>query len=313
MPDLILVADIGGTNTRLALARAGAVLPDTLRRHANADFDGPGALIAAYLSGQERPPLAGVCAAVAGAVTDGVAFMTNLDWQLSEEALSTACGGVRAVLMNDLQAQGHALDHLEPARLRPVIAGQGAAGAPRLVIGVGTGFNAAVVHDTGAGRIVTASEAGHATLPAFDAQAAALAAHIAATGRPPEIEEALSGRGLSALDAFLGHGGRPAPQITEAGDAGAAGTLALFARLLGAVTGDLALIHLPWGGIYLAGGVARRMAPHLIPGGFATAFRAKGRLTPLMERFPISLIDDDFAALAGCALNPTGKPPPNTQ
>ena len=300
MPDPVLVADIGATNTRLGLAQAGAVVPATVQRRVNAEFAGPEALMADYLAGQGGPRLGGVCAAVAGAVTDGAALMSNLDWQVSEAGLSAACGGVRAVLMNDLQAQGHALDRLDGAGLRPVIAGPTAAG-PRLVIGVGTGFNAAVVHDTAAGRLVTASEAGHATLPALDAQIAALAAHLTARGLPPAIEEALSGRGLSAIDGFLGHGGRGAAQITADPDAAALATLALFSRLLGAVAGDLALIQLPWGGIYLAGGVARRVAPQLTADTFAAAFRAKGRLSPLMARFGVWLVTDDYAALAGCA------------
>ena len=300
-PLLTLVADIGGTNSRLALARGGEVLPDTVVRRENARFDGPEALIEDFLAGVNQPRLGVVCAAVAGAVTDGAAFMTNLDWKISEAGLSAACGGVPAVLMNDLTAQGHALDVLGAEAVVPLIAGEAQAGAPRLVIGVGTGFNATVVHRSPAGRLVTVAEAGHATLPATDDQVAALAAHIAAAGRPREVEEALSGRGLSAIDAFLGHGGRPAAQITSARKPNARETRALFARLLGAVAGDLALIHLPWGGVYLTGGVARHMAPHLLPDGFAAAFTAKGRLSPLMERIPVRIIRDDFAALVGCA------------
>ena len=298
----ILVADIGGTNSRLALAQGGAVLPGTVRRHENAGFDGPGDLITDYLAGQGAGPLGGVCAAVAGAVTDGAAFMTNLHWQISEDGLARACGVVRAVLLNDLQAQGHALDALGSAGLRPVLAGEAGPG-PRMVIGVGTGFNAAVVHDGPGGRLVTASEAGHATLPALDGQVAALAAHLVAAGLPPEVEEALSGRGLSRIDRFLGQGGRTTREVIDAaeGESGAAAALALFVRVLGGVAGDLALVHLPWGGVYLVGGMARAVAHRLEPDGFADAFRAKGRLSHLMRRFPVSLIEDDFAALAGCA------------
>ena len=298
----ILVADVGGTNSRLALASGGAVLADTMLRQPNSRFDGPAALIADYLAGQGAPRLGGVCAAVAGAVTDGTAFMTNLDWKISEDGLARACGGARALLLNDLQAQAHALDSLPPGGLRTVVAGAPGPG-PRMVIGMGTGFNAAVVHDGPAGRLVTASEAGHATLPALDPQVAALAAHLVARGLPPEIEEALSGRGLSQIDGFLGHGARTAREVIAAAEreAGAAAALGLFVRLLGGVAGDLALVHLPWGGVYLAGGMARAVAHRLGPDGFAEAFRTKGRLSPLMDRFAVRLIEDDFAALTGCA------------
>ncbi len=298
----ILVADIGGTNSRLALAREAEVLPDTVVRLENAGFAGPEALIGDYLARLGGPQLGGVCAAVAGAVTEGAAFMTNLDWKISEAGLSKACGGVPALLLNDLQAQGHALDALPAGGLREVVAGEAGLG-PRMVIGVGTGFNAAVVHDGPGVRLVTASEAGHATLPALDGQVAKLAADLVARGLPPEIEETLSGRGLAQIDRFLGHGGRTARAVIDCApdDPGAAAALALFVRLLGGVAGDLALVHLPWGGVYLAGGMARAVAHRLGPDEFAAAFCAKGRLSHLLKRIPVWLIEDDFAALTGCA------------
>ena len=76
----------------------------------------------------------------------------------------------------------------------------------------------------------------------------------------------------------------------------------LFARLLGAECGNLALIHLPFGGVFLCGGVARAFQSHLIPMGFAEAFRDKGRFAGFMQSFQVSVIEDDFAALTGCAV-----------
>jgi glucokinase len=76
----------------------------------------------------------------------------------------------------------------------------------------------------------------------------------------------------------------------------------LFTRLLGAETGNLALIHLPFGGIYLVGGVARAFTAHLGPMGFAEAFRDKGRFAGFMEGFSVSILEDDYAPLTGCAV-----------
>lgn len=75
----------------------------------------------------------------------------------------------------------------------------------------------------------------------------------------------------------------------------------LFSGLLGAVTGDLALVHLPTGGIWLTGGMARAVAPHLDAAAFAAGFRGKGRFAPFMDRFSVRMIRDDYAALTGCA------------
>ena len=70
---------------------------------------------------------------------------------------------------------------------------------------------------------------------------------------------------------------------------------------MGTVMGDLALIHLPFGGIYLIGGMARAITPWLGPLGFAEAFRGKGRFTDFMGQFGVAVVQDDYAALTGCA------------
>lgn len=306
---LALLADIGGTNTRLALARGADLLPDSIRRYANAGFRDLEAVLHAYLAELGSPDLGGACAALAGPVQSGAGRLTNLDWEITEPGLSTAIGGAPARLLNDLQAQGHALDRIAPGALRPVIAAAPRPGAPRLVIGVGTGFNAAAVHDTRGRRLVTASECGHITLPAPTEADRRLAAHLARMQGFASVEEALSGRGLGAIDGWLaeedgGPAARDAPAVMaalEAGEPRAEAAGSAFVRLLGAVAGDLALVHLPFGGVFLIGGMARAMAPHLGRFGFAEAFRAKGRLAPLMAGFPVAVIEDDYAALAGCA------------
>jgi len=75
----------------------------------------------------------------------------------------------------------------------------------------------------------------------------------------------------------------------------------VFIRILGTFVGNQALIQLPFGGIYLIGGVARAMAPHLSDFGFEAAFCDKGRFGDFMQSFPVRVIEDDYAALIGCA------------
>ncbi len=307
--DPVLVADIGGTNTRLALADGGVLRADSLRRFRNAGFRDLAAVLEAYLAEMGSPELAAACAALAGPVQDGTGRMTNLDWTITAGDLSAAIGGAPAALLNDLQAQGHALGLLDPVNLREICPGSPRPGAPQLVIGIGTGFNAAVVHRTSAGRLVTASECGHVTLPAAGEPEMRLARHLARTTGFAEVEEALSGRGLENIDAWhaLGEGkpgGRSTREIMAALDAGegrAEATGESFIRLLGAVAGDLALIHLPFGGICLIGGMARALTPWFDRFGFLETFRSKGRFAPLMVEFPVSVIEDDYAALIGCS------------
>ena len=163
---LNLVADIGGTNTRVAQADGGALRAGSIRRFRNAEFNGLEPILHRYLAEAGVVDCDGACVAVAGPVRDGVAQMTNLDWVIDGEALARATRAERVAILNDLQAQGHALGHIAAGNLLPVIAGPlASADAARLVIGVGTGFNAAPVHETPWGRVVAASECGHVNMP----------------------------------------------------------------------------------------------------------------------------------------------------
>jgi len=249
--------------------------------------------------------------AVAGPVRDGKGTLTNLAWEIDEPTVARATGAARAAVLNDLQAQGHALGHLSAGALTTVLPGRAAPqAATRLVIGVGTGFNIAPVHDVPGGRLVAPAEAGHVTLPVRSEADLRLSAHLAREHGFADVEEVLSGRGLGHLYAWLGQqAGDPRPATAadvmaalKAGtDPRAEAAARLFVRFLGTVAGDLALTFLPFGGIYLIGGVSRALAPWMAPFGFAEAFRDKGRFGPLIEDFSVSVIEDDYAALIGLA------------
>ncbi|HEY0274497.1 MAG TPA: glucokinase [Paenirhodobacter sp.] len=309
-----LLADIGGTNTRVAIAEEGAVLPQSIRRYPNADYPALEPILRDYLARAEITHLEGACVAAAGPVRDGIATMTNLNWVFGETALAQVLHADRVAVLNDLQAQGYALGHLAPDALREVLPGAPArAGASQLVIGVGTGFNAAPVHDAPGGRVVAPSECGQITLPAITDEEIRLRRFIEKTHGFASVEDVLSGRGVALIHAFVrAESGQDAnPPLTTAevmtafaaGDPLAIRTAQIFVRLLGTVAGDLALVHLPFGGIHLIGGVARAFAPRLGAFGFTEAFRAKGRFSDFMTAFPVRVIEDDYAALTGCAIH----------
>ncbi|WP_284163082.1 glucokinase [Frigidibacter sp. SD6-1] len=303
----LVLADIGGTNTRVALARGGRVARDTIRRYANATSVDLPAILRDYLGALGSPACAGACIAVAGPVQDGVAEMTNLAWRITREDVAGATGARTVAILNDLQAQGHALDRLSGESLRTIIAGPPAQrDGARLVIGVGTGFNAAPVHRTGGALLVAAAESGHATLPLRTEEDLRLARHVEKAHGFAGVEDVLSGRGLERLYSFHAAGtdlsaAEIMERIGKPGEGAANATCRHFVTLLGRVASDLALDHLPFGGIYLVGGVARAFAPHLADQGFADAFRDKGRFSDFMGEFAVHVVEDDYAALEGCA------------
>ncbi len=309
-----LVADVGGTNTRVALAEGRALVAGSVRKFLNAEFESLESLLARF-DADVGLACDAAAAAIAGPVHDGRGTLTNLDWTVGRDTLSHATGAQTVSVLNDLQAQAHALQAIPRRHLAPVVTVESAETASRrLVIGIGTGFNSALAIPNGPTIIVTPSESGHALLPACSSEDLELAEFVAAPAGPASVEDALSGRGIGNIHAWhasrLGGGGtRPAPDVIEAiesGDELAGRTLRTFARIMGHVCADLALVHLPFGGVYLAGGVARAVAPRLRDSGFVESFRNRGRLSAFMERFPVHVVRDDFAALSGLAAHLDG-------
>ncbi|MCY3880364.1 MAG: glucokinase [Rhodobacteraceae bacterium] len=283
-----LVVDVGGTNTRLALAKDG-ILPGSAQKFDNRDFSGLEAVIEVFLAGSGCLRPASTCIAVAGPVSNGRGRLTNLDWIIDAASLKSILQDAEIVVTNDLLAVGQALHLLRPHEVRDMVTGgERHRSATRLVINAGTGFNAAAVHMRAGRPFVTPSECGHAKLAPFIAECAFIDS-LRAQLDFVSIEDVLSGRGARAAKEWFGD---------EAPDSG---YLRLMAETFGTVAGDLALIHLPFGGIYLTGGVARALAPDLLAHGFYEAFTAKGRFSEFMRRFPISLITEDLVALKGCA------------
>ena len=300
---LSLVADVGGTNTRVALAEGARLRTDSVRKFRNADHPSLEDVLSVYVA-DEGVDCAAAAVAVAGPVRDGKGQLTNLDWSIDKTMLARVTRAERLAVLNDLQAQAHALGHIAPENLRPILAGpEPVAAATRLVVGVGTGFNAAVALETPAGRVVPPCECGHVTMPVRTAEALGLAEFVDDRHGFASVEDVLSGRGLENIYAWRAGRSRDTAAILAAVDDEPAATEAVewFVRLLGAVAGDLALIHLPFGGLYLIGGMSRAMTPYFDRFGFAESFRDKGRFSDFLGQFPVSLVEDDFAALSGLA------------
>jgi glucokinase len=318
---LAILADIGGTNTRVALADGVVVRPDSIRKFANAEFNGIDAVLSRYMVQSGLAGIGQACVAGAGPVQDGAVVMTNLfdehkqPWIIDAARVQRATHAGKVAILNDLQAQGQALGHIAQENLLSVIDGPSVTGGSMLVVGLGTGVNAAPVHNTPWGRVVPPSECGHVNMPVRNDEDLALMRFIESLLRRENIdphagvEEVLAGRGLANLHAFAAQQAGRDETLTSAqvltalaaGDATAQHAARLYTRILGQMLADLALIHLPYGGIYLIGGMARAMTPHFATFGLTNAFREPRRVDLLVNEFSVTVVEDDFAALTGCA------------
>ncbi|MEM1232613.1 MAG: ROK family protein [Pseudomonadota bacterium] len=311
-PDtMTLVADIGGTNTRVALADGRRLLTETIRKYRNADYPGLRSVLEDYIAEEDDVDTKACCVCIAGPVRDGVGTLTNLKWTVDKDMLRRATRAETVAVLNDLQAPGHALGHIEESCLTTVIPQPDASpNAARLVINVGTGFNVAAVFETETGRYVPPAEAGHANLPIRTEADLRLLKFIETAHGFPGVEDLLSGRGLERAYAFLAReAGSPAEKSSQAimaaledgSDPLAEDAGRMFVRLFGTVAGNLSLIFLPFGGVYLVGGMAKAMKPYYANFGFEAAFRDKGRFAGFMGNFGVTVVEDDFAPLTGCA------------
>ncbi|UXX84699.1 glucokinase [Roseovarius pelagicus] len=304
MTETWLLADVGASNTRFGLTRNGTLLASTVRSYRNALADDFTALAKTYLSEQNAGPIAALCAGVAGPVQDGTAQLTNLDWHLVSADLSRSLGIEQIHLLNDLQAQGHALDDLCDDDVECLIAGRAATpDTTRLVLGLGTGCNIAAVHRRGDALFVPPSETGHTRLPFLPDLPGPVSRVLGWHGAHLPIEAALCGRGLLQIASACGSDASTTDSVVARGvHAGPeAEALHHYMQLLGTITGDIALAHLPMGGIYLIGGLARAIAPFVASSAFCDAFLDKGPYRHIVEAIPVHIVSDDSAALLGCA------------
>ena len=316
----ILAGDIGGTHTRLALARLDGrqVRVERVERVLNAGRTGIEALLADFLA--RSGPVEASCLAVAGPTDGQSAQFTNLPWKIEAAALSRRFG-VPFRLINDFAAVGWGLNTLEAADVAILQAGTAVPGAPRLALGAGTGLGVSlcVAQDGQHGDLYRplASEGGHIGFAPTDAEQDKLLATLRQEHGRVSIERLLSGPGLVSLYRFC---------LTEAGRAGAAWTdtadaargisqaglarsdpeatraLRLFARIYGQAAGDLALLARAAGGVFLAGGIAPQILTVLQEGEFLAGLRTKGRFSEWMEQLPVRVVLDPDIGLKGAAL-----------
>lgn len=300
---LILAADIGGTNTRVALLDGTVLREQTVTRYVNAKSNGLEDILRDYLSTHDVKPDA-VSVALAGPVNGDSGQLTNLDWTITTQGASEATGGAMGVLLNDLSAQGHALPFLSQDALTPVQDRTNISAGPCLMIGLGTGMNVAPVHQMGTRTYVPPAEAGHTSFSPQDEELEALNNYLETKIGHVATEDVLSGRGLEYAYEYVSANRISAAEVMALctnGDRQAQTAAGFLIRTLGHFAGDMALTHLPFGGIFLVGGVARALLPFMDQHGFSSCFASKGRFAGFMAQFSVHLVQDDYAALVGAA------------
>jgi len=310
----LLLADVGGTNVRVAPAGG-----ETILRLRTSDFGGLIEAVEEALSHfhLRAEDLAGIAVCAAGpleldAQGHGRIRMTNCPWEVSAAALAAFLGRREIVLVNDFVAAAcgvEALDSVHCERIASAVSREPDPARTIAVLGPGTGLGlSGLVREPATGReAAIAGEGGHRLLPPVGADDLDLlrTLSIQSAPDPVSLEYVLCGRGLSRLYAALS--GRPADEApAPEAMAAAAGTdpiaaeaIRRFTRFLGAAAGDTALTLGAEGGVYLTGGVVPHLGPRFDRNVFREAFDAKGPFTEYVRRIPVCLIRSGEPALLG--------------
>jgi glucokinase len=313
----VLLADIGGTNARFALADPAAAMPlleDSIRSYAVDDFASLADAARHHLDAVGARPRSAVLA-VAGRVEGDVARMTNHPWVVSAERVRQALALDSVLLVNDFVAQAAAVELLRPGDLQAIgaperVADAGGTPETRAVLGPGTGLGVGMLVRSGSRYLPLATEGGHAGFaPGTPEEIAILELLSAHFGRVSN-ERLVSGEGLvnihRALCELAGEdpGPRSPPDITAgaaAGDRRCQRSIDVFCAVFGSIAGDLVLAFGAWSGVYLSGGLVPILLPALLHSGFRQRFEGKGRYAAAMARVPTLAVVHPQPGLLGAA------------
>ncbi len=304
-----IVGDLGGTHARLATLEPSGLL-SRVEVLTCADYPRVEDALAAYRERHAIRELAEVCLAVAGPVDRDRVDLPNNHWEFSRRDLERHLGAPLLVI-NDFTAQALSLDLLVPEELMWLGSPRPEACGARGVLGPGTGLGVAIRTDQGE---VIPSEGGHVGFAPASEHEIDLLRVLRRRFARVSFERLLSGPGLenlhwanTILELGGGRGGGAGPAapeiaaLADRGDAVALRSVWDFFAILATFAGDLALMAWAEGGIYLSGGVTRRLLRFLDAERFRARFEDKGRFTHFCETVPVAWIRVEHPGLLGCA------------
>lgn len=276
-----LLADIGGTNTRIAFTGPnGPIVSARVENDGYTSFDN---LLDEHLPTDMK--FAAACVATAGPVTAGGARLTNRNWAISSAILEKRLGAP-VTLINDLAALAAGVAHIGAGGLAPLNQHPVDARQPVTVLNCGTGVNICSAQPDHRGDpVLWPSEIGHSALPS------SVAAHFA--DPPATVEQTFAGKSIANLT-----GATDGRQATS--DPDLSTPRATWARAAGAYVQEVLWITRPLGGLLLAGSVLRGILASDAREIFLDACSPQPRAGVDLSAIPLAAITDDAAGLYGC-------------
>jgi glucokinase len=287
-------------------------------------------------------PIESACFGIAGPVVNNTSNVTNLGWKLQGDRIAQELHIPKVSLINDFASVGYGVLGLQDEDLVTLNVGESDAEAPIAVIGAGTGLGQGFLIHGQTGYQVFSSEGGHADFAPRTELEFQLSRYLMAKFGVDRlsVERVVSGQGIVSIYQFLRDRGTAKESLEisqaihqweseiglsaktidpgavigagalEAGDPLCLQTLEMFVDAYGAEAGNLALKLLPYGGLYIAGGIGAKLLPLMEEGQFMRSFLHKGRMRSLLEAVPVHLILNPQVGLIGssvCGLSVCNK------
>jgi glucokinase len=328
---VVFSGDVGGTRTRMQLTEFSAT--DKMKVVANVHYDNSGYssfldIVDAFFAETKisADNVASACFGIAGPVIKEKVNVTNLPWIISAKDIKKRLKLDKVELINDFASIGYGLEVLTPKDMLTLQSGKPRADAIKAYVGAGTGLGVGFVTCHRDEYLVHSTEGGHIDFAPTDAIQVELLKYLRKKYHRVSFERVLSGQGLANIYYFVrdnkvfGEAENAdlrflisskkntdiAATITkyaiELKDIMAMRALDIFIRVYGAAVGNLALTTLPYGGLYIVGGIAPKLLPQIEHGGFLDAYSDKGRMSGLLKAIPLHVVLYEDVGLQGAAV-----------
>lgn len=311
LPFPILMGDIGGTNARFSLLSDADAEPTIFPIIHAADYETIDAAIRQDVLEKTQVRPRSAILAIAAPVKGDEVRLTNSPWVIRPKTMISDLGFEDVLLINDFEAQALAVAGASDEHREAIGDTSADMVASRAVLGPGTGLGVAGLVHLDQTWIPVPGEGGHIDLGPRSERDYQLWPHLEPIEGRISAEQVLCGRGIQNLyhaickvDGITPTLKQPADITTHAlagTDKAAEETVSLFVTYLGRVAGDIALIFMARGGVYLSGGIPQKILPALQKPEFRAAFEDKAPHSALLRTIPTHVVTHPLAALAGLA------------
>jgi glucokinase len=322
--ELILAGDIGGTKTRLMVCNsdAGPNKPLAKKTYRSKDFNGLENIVQSFMSENDWQ-IKRACFGVAGPVKGTTAVITNLPWIVDSTTLQQETGIAEIILLNDIEAMAYAIPLLKQEHLKVISGGVEVEQGVKALIAPGTGLGVVFLTFQEGKYKAHRSEGGHTEFGPRNDLETDLLTYLRKKYEHVSYERVCSGMGLPNLYDFFRDTRRfevseefekaltsvtdRTPTIVNAALQNpekhpiCVAVVELFASILAAQAGNLALTVACHGGLYIGGGIPPRMIEFIQSERFVRSFKNKGRLSAMISDIPIRLITHSDIAITGAA------------